>query len=535
MRSILAKIIVLLFLFNCALWAFFIIFDDHVEREIESRKNKLILTSQLFSELVQPALDDASTSNFRKSRNIGDQLNNVRSLKKLNNSGLINNRKLRIYGADNLENLEANFLYYDGSDRGKHAQIMVSTLLDEQFQKNNTLPKLKFAERFFEIYKPVYDNRLLTKPIRTKNVRFNIQTEVLDSRGDAYSLRVLAPVKCLPGSDQLNSNCPEVAKTIGIIEIRDTFYIREAYVGRNETRLITLIGVSILTLLFGAILAISIAFPLRRLSMRLDQKLSPENISDQLDSFKLDSLARRKDEIGSLHKNLVTLTKQVSRLFKEKEQFAADVSHELKNPIASIIAHTENFQIGSTELSKEAIYKIRDQAFRMNTLVNEISEAAIVDHDLVIEKREQFDLSLLVSEIVEHYVETNEYPKLKIIFDGPKNLMMNGLPDRIGQVIVNLIENAISFTRPDGSIFVSISKKWRKAVTITVEDNGPGVRDELKDKIFERFFTSRQGSAKEENSSGLGLYICRQIIEAHGGEIQIKDCEGGGAAFQIKI
>ena len=135
MRSILAKIIVLLFLFNCALWAFFIIFDDHVEREIESRKNKLILTSQLFSELVQPALDDASTSNFRKSRNIADQLNNVRSLKKLNNSGLINNRKLRIYGADNLENLEANFLYYDGSDRGKHAQIMVSTLLDEQFQR----------------------------------------------------------------------------------------------------------------------------------------------------------------------------------------------------------------------------------------------------------------------------------------------------------------------------------------------------------------------------------------------------------------
>ena len=113
--------------------------------------------------------------------------------------------------------------------------------------------------------------------------------------------------------------------------------------------------------------------------------------------------------------------------------------------------------------------------------------------------------------------------------------MMNGLPDRIGQVIVNLIENAISFTRPAGTIKVSVSKKWRRSITITVEDSGPGVREELQDVIFDRFFTSRRGSAEEENSSGLGLYICKQIVEAHRGTITVTDRKDGGAAFVISL
>ena len=171
----------------------------------------------------------------------------------------------------------------------------------------------------------------------------------------------------------------------------------------------------------------------------------------------------------------------------------------------------------------------------MNRLVSEISEAAIIDHDLVTKKRERFDLTQLVSEIVSHYKETSEYPKLEITYSGPNKLRMNGLPDRIGQVIVNLVENAISFTRPVGTINISVSKKWRKSITIKVEDSGPGVNDELKDMIFDRFFTSRRGSAEEENSSGLGLYICKQIVEAHRGKIGVTDGNGGGAAFTITI
>ena len=80
-----------------------------------------------------------------------------------------------------------------------------------------------------------------------------------------------------------------------------------------------------------------------------------------------------------------------------------------------------------------------------------------------------------------------------------------------------------------------MSKKWRKSIKITVEDSGPGVRDEVKDMIFERFFTSRSGSAEEENSSGLGLYICKQIVEAHRDKIAVTDRKGGGAAVIISL
>ncbi len=514
MRSILAKIIFLLLLFNCALWLFFIVSDDYVDREAKNRVSNLVRNTLLFGKVVQPVLNDEKISEFQKSVRIQTLLSDKR---------LIENRKLRIYGFENFENLDKNFVYFDGSSRMKYAPIKQESLGEKDFENAKEIdPKLQFASQLFQYYKPIVDKRLITEPIRTKAARFSIQKEILPISGDAYSIRVLTPIRI-------------GVKTVGVVETWDTFYIREAYVDRNGIRLNVLIGVSILTLLFGAILAISIAFPLRRLSRKLDQKLTPEDIATQLDNFSVVSLASRKDEIGRLHKNLVTLTNQVSALFKEKEQFAADVSHELKNPIASIMAYTENLQDGSTKLSNEVITKIQNQAIRMNKLVSEISEAAIIDHDLVTKKRERFDLTQLVSEILSHYKETSEYPKLEITYTGPNKLRMNGLPDRIGQVIVNLVENAISFTRPVGIINVSVSKKWRKSITIKVEDNGPGVRDELKEMIFDRFFTSRRGSAEEENSSGLGLYICKQIVEAHRGEIEVTDRSGGGAAFIITI
>ena len=108
---------------------------------------------------------------------------------------------------------------------------------------------------------------------------------------------------------------------------------------------------------------------------------------------------------------MVLLTKQVSRLFSDKERFASDVAHELKNPIASIIAYAENLE-NQKEKNFDSLQNIKDQAVRMNKLVSEISEAAIVDNDLVTKKREKFDLSKVLTEIIDHYKDTNEHRKL---------------------------------------------------------------------------------------------------------------------------
>ena len=116
-----------------------------------------------------------------------------------------------------------------------------------------------------------------------------------------------------------------------------------------------------------------------------------------------------------------------------------------------------------------------------------------------------------------------------------KNINFNGLPDRIAQVLINLIENAISFSQPRGTISISLNKRWRKPLILVVEDSGLGVRDDMKELIFDRFFSSRSGNSIVKNSSGLGLFMCREIVEAHGGKIHVETSHLGGAKFIVSL
>ena len=142
MRSILAKIILLLLLFNCGLWIFFIVSDDYVEREAKSRTSNLIRNSLLYGKVVKPVLNDPALSEFEKSVNIQNLLSDKR---------LIENRNLRIYRFENLESLQEYFLYFDGSDRLKYAPITVQPLSDEsEVSTFETDPKLQFASMLFK-------------------------------------------------------------------------------------------------------------------------------------------------------------------------------------------------------------------------------------------------------------------------------------------------------------------------------------------------------------------------------------------------
>ena len=245
---------------------------------------------------------------------------------------------------------------------------------------------------------------------------------------------------------------------------------------------------------------------------------------------------QEKTKLVVCTQSLNTLTHQVSELFGEKERFASDVAHELKNPIASIIAHTENYDATQSESANTVISKVRQQAQRMNKLVTEISEAAIVDNDLVTKKRERVNVSEIISEIVHHYAEVNEYPSVKISADLQQNIQMEVLPERIGQITVNLIENALSFAQPKGEIKVTLKKQIFSRAILTIEDSGPGVREELRELIFERFFSKRAGASHSANSSGLGLYISKQIVEAHGGKIFVETSDTlSGAKFVVSL
>ena len=515
LRGILPKILALMVLFNIALWAFIFFTDDASIVEIRNKQNQLYERSDLYVKLVEPVFAAEGLSSFSR---------------KLAVEAIF--RDGRLVGTDDLVVTEVStelgkfspVIYFDGHN-SRAAPIEITLLKDteEKFVPQTNL--FDPFEKLFVFYKSFFDLKIVTKPYVAKLARSTRQFQLLNPNSDFYELSYLVPVK-VDGA------------TVAILSLSDQYYLRESYLGKNRSRLEVLAGLSLITLIFGTLLAVSIALPIRRLSRSLNRKLKADTLVDQLGTFQIDRFEKRKDEVGLLYRNLSSLHQQIITLFNDKERFAADVSHELKNPIASIIANTENAMANMQNTSDniEAFAAIQSQAVRMNKLISEISEAAIVDHDLVSAQREEFDLSETLKDLVEFFQDQSEASEVAITSSIQKKIKFVGLPDRIARVIINLLENAISFSGENGEVRVTLKKSWRRGIVISIDDSGVGVPEASQEDIFERFYSSREGSAERENSSGLGLYICKQVVEAHQGTIEVSDSKVlTGASFVVKF
>ena len=172
----------------------------------------------------------------------------------------------------------------------------------------------------------------------------------------------------------------------------------------------------------------------------------------------------------------------------------------------------------------------------MNKLISEISEAAIVDHDLVAAKRERFNFSATIGELIGFFEPTATEAQLRLTFNIQNHIDVTGLPDRLARVVINLVENALRFAGPHGQLHITLAKTWRQGLVVTVADTGPGVALADRSKIFDRFYSAREGQDGREGNSGLGLYICKQIVEAHDGSLTVTQCpQLGGALFEITL
>ncbi|MGR3289797.1 MAG: sensor N-terminal transmembrane domain-containing protein [Paracoccaceae bacterium] len=234
---------------------------------------------------------------------------------------------------------------------------------------------------------------------------------------------------------------------------------------------------------------------------------------------RIPDLSGRPDEIGRLSGALRGMVSALYDRIDANEQFAADVAHEIKNPLASLRSAVGTMRVAKREDQREKLLQvIEHDVRRLDRLVSDISNASRLDSELVKEEELTFDLLHMMTNITDFLGAEAKVKGIEFISDLPTSeIEIQGLEARLAQVFVNLISNAISFCEEGDAIRVWARKRDNR-VLVVVEDTGPGIPEEALTKIFDRFYTSRPAD-QFGNNSGLGLAISKQIVEAHGGVI----------------
>jgi two-component system sensor histidine kinase ChvG len=292
-----------------------------------------------------------------------------------------------------------------------------------------------------------------------------------------------------------------------------------------------------ITVLLSIYLAGTIARPIRRLADAAERVRRGHGRHATIPDF-----TRRGDEVGDLSGSLRDMTEALWQRMDAIERFAADVAHELKNPLSSMRSAVETVvRLEDPEQQKKLIHIILDDVQRLDRLISDISDASRLDAELSRAEGEPVDMGEMLKTLVEVYRATAAPDGPSFEFDRADShqLRVQGIERRLVQVFRNLIANAISFSPPRGLIRV---RAWREgnAVRATVSDQGSGIPDGKLEAIFDRFYSERPAGEKFGTHSGLGLSISKQVVQAHGGSIWAEnriDSDGRviGARFVVEL
>ena len=297
----------------------------------------------------------------------------------------------------------------------------------------------------------------------------------------------------------------------------------------------------VITILLSLYLARAIAKPLQQLSYAAEG-LKAGQIGALKLQLNLPDFSKRRDEIGDLSIALRAMVKALGERLHATENFAADVAHEIKNPLTSLHSAVETaLKIKDPERQQKLMLVIADDVKRLDRLITDISHASRIEAELSRAKTKPISLHPMLEMVVALYEPIDDTQKPKVIFEPSEapNATIYGAETRLVQVFQNLIGNALSFSPTDGAVRISLSTTKDKA-RICVADDGPGIPENKLEAIFERFYSERPSHEEFGKHSGLGLSIAKQIIEAHQGTLHaenIKDETGAikGALFVVEL
>jgi two-component system sensor histidine kinase ChvG len=294
-------------------------------------------------------------------------------------------------------------------------------------------------------------------------------------------------------------------------------------------------------LLGSLLMHLFVARPVMRLSAAAD-----EVRLQRARAISLPDLEHRKDEIGDLARSLETMTETLSDRMDAIEAFAADVSHEIKNPLTSIRSALETLPLVKTEAQREKLTTLLQQDVRrLDRLITDISNASRLDAELNRDRPRVIDLTVLLTEIVGVYEAGLKPGEAHVRFTPPagEHVLVSGRDGPLGQVFRNLIDNARSFSPRNGEVRITLARDDidpDRPLRVRVDDDGPGIPPENLETVFERFYTARPKGTAFGANSGLGLSIVRQIVEAHGGLVEARNRKGPdgaveGARFEVAL
>lgn len=308
--------------------------------------------------------------------------------------------------------------------------------------------------------------------------------------------------------------------TVGVIALANSAAEIDKTVRVERERVLRMFLIATLVSIgLSLVLASTIANPIADLAAAAELGRDRDKRNSTPGRIRIPDLTARPDEIGRLSGALRGMVSALYDRIDGNEQFAADVAHEIKNPLASLRSAVGSLRMVKKEEHREKLLDVIDHDVRrLDRLVSDISNASRLDSELVKEEEEPFNLIRMIGNLGEYLGQEAKQQGIEFITDLPPDpIVIHGLEARLAQVFVNLITNAISFCEEGDAIRIWARQRENR-VLVVVEDTGPGIPDEALTKVFKRFYSERP-EKQFGNNSGLGLAISKQIVEAHGGVI----------------
>jgi signal transduction histidine kinase len=283
----------------------------------------------------------------------------------------------------------------------------------------------------------------------------------------------------------------------------------------------------VIALLLGIILSRTLTRPIRELT-RATHAVSEGDLSQQVP-------VRSKDELGALAQAFNKMSLELSRSINARRQMTADIAHELRTPLSLILGHAEAVHDGVLPPSPENFEIIREEATRLEHLINDLRTLSLADAGELSMQFETVEPQRLLQEVSSLY--QYQAQKKNIAFDmdiAPDLPAIKADPGRITQVLTNILDNAMRHTPEGGRVIVS-AHEVENMVELSIQDSGPGLNVEDAGRIFERLYRADPSRYREDGGSGLGLAIAKSIVQAHGGQISAESEPGSGLKIRIRL